>query len=107
MRFLDFFEQCKNYIVLPTPVEGDKYQIVGYFPYSTASISNKCVKIPRAVMATMERLAQENNCMDNKVVLICRDTERFGTDNFAVQFHDSGCRIGYLEDVVGYGGREL
>ena len=78
--------------------------MVGYFPYSIASISNKGPKVSRNLFKDLEEKLR--HLMDNKIVIICRDLERFGTDNFAIQFHDFGCRIGKLEDVVGYGGRE-
>ena len=107
MKFIHQFESYQRYIKLDIPIDIGKAEVVGYFPYSTASIQNDSPKIPRKVMSAIEIILSESGIMDNKVVMICRDTERFGTDDFAIQFHDCGVRIGKLEHVVGYGGEEL
>ena len=105
MRVISDFPKFKDFIQLTEPFKCDGFEVVGYFPYSIASISNKGPKVSRNLFKDLEEKLR--HLMDNKIVIICRDLERFGTDNFAIQFHDYGCRIGKLEDVVGYGGREL
>lgn len=104
-RYISDFIHYEQYHQLVEPIKFDGYEVVGFFPYSTASISNKMPKVPRKLFQELE--TELRGIMDNKIVIICRDLERFGTDNFAIQFHDSGCRIGKLEDVTGYAGREL
>lgn len=105
MRFISDFPKYEYYHKLEEPIKFDGYEVVGFFPYSIASISNKMPKVPRKLFKELE--TKLRSIMDNKVVIICRDLERFGTEDFAIQFHDAGCRIGKLEDVTGYGGREL
>jgi len=105
MRFLSDFQKIQEFIQLDEPIKFDGYEAVGFFPYSTASISPKVPKVPRKLFQELEESLRK--IMDNKIVVIFRDLENFGTDDFAIQFHDCGCRVGKLEDVVGYGGSQL
>ncbi len=105
MRFISDFQKFEDFIQLPKPINFDGYEVIGYFPYSLASIKADVPKVPRKLFEELENKLR--GIIDNKVVVIFRDTVNFGTDDFAIQFHDLGCRVGKLEDVVGYGGREL
>ena len=105
-------EQYEYFHKLETPIRigennNDGFEIIGYFPYSVATIRNSCPKVARIVFKEIEDACKKARFMDNKVVVVCRDLVNFGTHDFAVQFHDSGCRLGYLNDIVGYAGREL
>ena len=105
MRFLSEFKNIVDFIQLEEPIKFDGYEAVGFFPYSIASISPKVPKVPRKLFQKLEDSL--GKIMDNKIVVIFRDLENFGTDDFAIQFHDCGCRVGKLEDVVRYGGGQL
>lgn len=116
MRFLSSFDTIKGYVKLEQPLKvmlglnsGSKceYEIVGYFPYSVATIKNTCVKIPRSFAKDIISTLNTKRLMDNKIVVICKDLVLFGTHDFAVQIHDSGCRIGSLDDVLMYDGTGL
>jgi hypothetical protein len=106
MRFLSDFDKIEGFIKLSEAIKFNEFEVIGYFPYSTATIRSN-VKVPRSVYSSIEKELMLKRILDNKIVIICRDLVDFGTDDFAIQFHDSGCRIGGLEDVIGYGGREL
>lgn len=102
------FKKYKDYILLDKPIKfGDAYEVVGFFPYSVASIRHSGPKVPRALFAELENVLSKARVMDNKVVIICRDLVNFGTDDFAIQFHDLGCRVGALKEVIGYAGSAL
>lgn len=105
MRFISDFPNFEDYKQLTDPIKFDGFEVVGFFPYSLASISNKVPKVPRKLFKELEEKLRQ--IMDNKIVIICRDLENFGTDDFAIQFHDLGCRVGKLEDVQAYGFGEL
>jgi len=106
MHFLRQFYNIDGFIKFDEPIKFSDFEIVGFFPYSIASVRSK-LKVPRGVYSAIEKELSMRRVLDNKIVIICRDLVDFGTDDFAIQFHDSGCRVGSLEDVVGYGGYEL
>ena len=98
------WNKCADYIELPTPIRGEGFSIIGYFPYSTASCYTVC--IPRKTVSRIEALLP-HNVRDNKIVLICRDEVNFGTNNFALYLKDLFASFGRWEDVRGYGGGPL
>lgn len=102
------FDNCLDYRHLERPIEMDGFNIIGFFPYETASVhpgpSVRRNKMPRSVARHIEDALMPS---DNKIVVICKDTVNFGTNNFAVFLHDSGCVFGGLDEVTGYAGREL
>lgn len=102
------FENIEYYHKLETPIRiGEAYEVVGFFGYSIAAIKNTSVKVPRGLFSELETALHKARLMDNKIVVICRDLVNFGTHDFAVQFHDGGCRLGRLEEVIGYAGSSL
>jgi len=101
------FEKYKYFRPLDIDMPEFKCKIVGVFGYSIAKIDNKCnhPKMPRSMMSYFENaLTNAKVPMDNKMVVIIEDTERFGTDNFAIQFKDFFACVGKWSDVVGYNG---
>ena len=109
---INSLEKYEYYHKLETPIQINEenrkgFEIVGYFPYSIATIRNKHSKVPRRLFKEIEDACHKARFMDNKVVIVCRDLVDFGTDDFAIQFHDLGCRLGSLEDITGYAGSEL
>jgi hypothetical protein len=103
----EYFKQFHGYHEFETPITFDGFEAIGMFEYRTASIQTEAC-IPRTLFFHIEeKLNQIHHKVDNKSVIIFRDTERFGTTNFAINFHDMRCRTGTWEEVVGYGGREL
>lgn len=91
------FNDTRDYIPGETPGVLPGIKIIGFFPYETARIRG--LKMPRAVAENIENKSPRT---DNKVVLICEDTSRFGTSSFAVFCHDSGCVFGKWSEVIGY-----
>ena len=102
------FGNCADYRHLERPIQMSGFDIIGFFPYETASVhpgpSVRRNKMPRSVASAIEHACPSQ---DNKVVIICKDTSNFGTNSFAVFLHDSGCVFGGLDEVTGYAGREL
>jgi len=102
------FKTIEEYIPLDTPINiSGAYEVIGFFPYSTAAIKTSGPKVARALFSELEKELSKARIMDNKIVVICRDLVDFGTQNFAVQFHDGGCRLGCLKEVIGYAGSAL
>lgn len=88
-------------------IEAEGFTIVGMFPYSIAGIyskdmDNPIVKMPRPLFSELEKLLMKNRCGDNKIVVFCKDTVNFNTDNFAIFLHDFSARVGRWDEVVGY-----
>lgn len=82
-------------------------KIIGVFGYQIARIDTKMVlpKIPRLMFSKFEQALQTAKIpLDNKMVVICQDTEMFGTDNFAIQLKDMFACVGKWSDVIGYNG---
>jgi len=101
-------QQLKDYVSLEEPVEFKGFKAVGYFPYEKAQLSNtECVAVSRNVFSEIENVLARTRYMDNKVVFVFEDTNRFGTDNFAIQFKDGFCKMGNLEQIMGYACRTL
>jgi hypothetical protein len=102
------FKNIKEYTSLETPIRvDDSYEVVGFFPYTAAAIKTSSPKVARALFSKLETELSKARILDNKIVVICRDLVNFGTHDFAVQFHDGGCRLGGLEEVIGYAGSTL
>lgn len=106
-RTISEFDKFKYFNKLEVPIRiNNDFEVVGFFGYSLASVRSD-LKMPRGAFAELEAKLRTERILDNKIVIICRDLVDFGTDDFAIQFHDSGCRVGKLSDVCGYGGGEL
>ncbi len=106
--FISDLRELKSFILFEEPVEFKGFRAVGYFPYETAQLNYKeCVAAPRSVFAEIENILARTRYMDNKVVIVFEDTTDFGTDNFAIQFKDAYCKMGMLNQIIGYAGTEL
>ena len=97
------FRKYKNFVHLTEPVVFDGFKCIGYFPYTTAAIYGKVVRMPRSVMQHL----LPDLPSDNKIVYIFEDTTSFGTQDFALFFYDLMVVCGTWDAVVGYGGGEL
>lgn len=98
----------KSFITLEEPIEFKGFRAIGYFPYEKAQLDvNECVAVPRCVFSEIENVLSRTGYMDNKVVFVFEDTTNFGTDEFAIQFKDAYCKIGALNQIVGYAGKNL
>ena len=87
---------AKNFIPFKDIISFGEFEAIGYFPYETARIQG--VKVPRTVYQEIDNTTVK----DNKVVVVFKDKVHFGTDNFAIFFHDLGAIIGEWEDIKGY-----
>lgn len=106
-RTISDFDKFAHFNKLEVPIRiNNDFEVVGFFGYSLASVKSD-LKMPRGAFAELEAKLLTEKVLDNKIVVICRDLVDFGTDHFAIQFHDSGCRVGKLSAVCGYGGSEL
>lgn len=93
----------KNYITLEEPIILEGFSIVGYFPYERACIRG-CVSAPRKLYSHIEIAIRNSakNFMDNKIVVVCKDTTQFGTDDFAIQLHDLSGTVGSINQIEPY-----
>lgn len=101
------FEHYQEYIKLETPIDFGKFEAVGWFPYERAQISNTNVCVPSSVFSEIRSILYNNGINDNKFVVIFKDKKRFGTEDFAIMWKDSYCKMGGLQSVVGYALRTL
>lgn len=93
----------EDYKELETPIEFDGFKLIGYFPYSTASIREEGLpSIPRKVFKHIENKLEEIYISDNKSVYIFEDTEKFGTENFALKLYDLHAVLGKWNQVIKY-----
>lgn len=103
-RYLDKpnnWNHTKNLIVLDTPIICDGYTILAYYPYERARISSNALRVSRKVFSNVwDNLP--DGVADNKIVVICSDTDRFGTHDFAIFFHDMSACIGEWSDIGPY-----
>lgn len=103
---LSEIKEMNYFITLEEPIVFERFKAIGYFPYETAKLNGDgCVAVPRSVFSEIENTLRI--FMDNKIVVVFEDTERWGTENFAIQFFDSFCKMGALNQIVGYAGKEL
>ncbi len=98
------FTKYVDFISFPEPIAFDRFEAIGYFPYEMAQVSNDVVCVSRTVFT---RLIADVGINDNKYVIVFRDNERWGTQDFALQVKDSFCKLGSWKQVIGYGLREL
>ncbi len=105
MTRTDFYN-CKDFIPKVFDLEEYGVKVLGYFPYETASLSEG-VRVPRKVHHEFEWELRKNRINDNKIVVICQDLTRFGTESFAIQFKDCVARVAKWHQVVGYDQLEL
>lgn len=101
------FKKYWDYIPLEEPIPFKGFEAIGYFPYEKAQLHHDCVRSSRNVFSEIETILSRRNIMDNKIVVIFRDLTRFNTDDFAIQFKDAYCKMGRLDQVMGYACREL
>lgn len=104
---LSMLKDLRDFVTLEEPIEFKGFKCIGYFPYEKAQIIHDCVPVPRNVFMEIEVILGRTRYMDNKTVFIFQDTTRFGTQNFAIQFKDSFCKMGSIKQVIGYAGQEL
>lgn len=101
-------KQLADFVVLEEPIEFKGYKAIGYFPYEKAQLNyQECAAVPRNLFSETETILSRSRYMDNKVVFVFEDTVNFGTDDFAIQFKDAYCKVGKLNQIIGYAGREL
>jgi hypothetical protein len=101
-------KNLEKFVLLELPIQFLGYKAIGYFPYETAQLKyEECVTVARNVFSDIETILQRRRCMDNKVVFVFQDTTHFGTTDFAIQFKDAYCKMGSLNQIEGYAGREL
>ena len=107
--FVHYFTQFADYKEYETPVDFGTFEAVGHFPYEKAQIksSKYNVCIPREVYFNIEDKLNREVGTSNKIVVVFRDKVNFGTEDFLIQFKDAYCKVGSLESIIGYGGREL
>lgn len=87
-----------NFIPLDVKT-GYGFDIIGMFPYNTASIINDSPSLPRQIIEHIEPLIPQ---MDNKVVIVCRDNINFGTDNFCLWIKDFFVKVGKYNQIKFY-----
>jgi len=101
-------KSLEKFILLEQPIEFLGFKAIGYFPYETAQLNyQECVAVPRNVFSEIEKVLGRSKYMDNKVVFVFEDTIHFGTSDFAIQFKDAYCKMGSLNNIEGYAGKEL
>lgn len=100
---LDF----QDYKPFEEPIEFKGFNAVGYFPYEKATINLKVPRVPRNVFSHIENVLANTPYMDNKIVVVFKDTTRFNTRDFCISFQDSMCKMGKLDQIIGYGGQGL
>lgn len=101
-------EKFVDFVVLEEPIEFKGFKAIGYFPYEKAQLNyQECVAVPRNVFSEIENVLARTRYMDNKVVFVFQDFTSFSTDDFAIQFKDAYCKMGRLDHIIGYAGREL
>jgi hypothetical protein len=97
-----------DFITLKEPIQFKGFKAIGYFPYEKAQLDyNECAAVPRSVFTEVEVVLSRTIYMDNKTVFVFEDETNFGTEDFCIQFKDSYCKVGKLDHVRGYAGREL
>jgi hypothetical protein len=107
-RLLSTIMQKKSFIKFEEPILFLGFNAIGYFPYEVAQMKYKeCVAVPRSVFSEIEKLLSRTHYMDNKIVVVFEDTTRFGSQNFAIQFKDGFCKMGSLDQIMGYAATEL
>ena len=99
------FTQYRDYIPFPSPIPFDGFEAIGMFPYEKAQLLNGLVRVHANIFDHLYEALREH--MDNKVVVIFKDTRRFNTENFAIQWKDGMCKMGDWRDVIGYANQEL
>ena len=104
--YIKDLDQFADYKQFEEPIQFKGFEAVGYFPYETASIKG-CVPMPRNVFSEIENILSRTRFMDNKIVVVFRDVVQFGTEDFAINFKDASAKVGSIDDIIGYGGREL
>lgn len=102
---INTFKSFVDFIPLAIPIEFKGFTAVGYFPYEKAQLHHDCVCTSRNLYDELERALHP--IMDNKIVVVFEDNTRFNTNDFAVQFKDAYCKVGRLDQVMGYACREL
>lgn len=101
-------KKFKDFVLLEEPIEFKGFKAIGYFPYEKAQLDyQQCVAAPRNVFSEIETVLSRTGYMDNKVVFVFEDFTSFNTDDFAIQFKDAYCKMGRLEQIIGYAGSEL
>ena len=106
--YLSDIMKMKDFIKFEEPILFNDFNAVGLFPYEKAQLNYiECVAVPRNLYESIEDVLRKNSNFDNKVVVVFEDHTNFGTDNFAIQFKDSYCKIGMLNQIMGYAGRDL
>ena len=98
----------KNFVRYEEPIIFDGFNAIGYFPYekarvSIASVLDNCW-IPRSVFADIEFKITTNpfGRFDNKIVVLFEDKTNWGTNDFAIMFHDLSCIVGKWSQVKDY-----
>lgn len=104
---LGMLKELKHFIPLEEVIDFKGFKCIGYFPYEKAQLPMECVAVPRNVFSEIELILSRTRYMDNKTVFIFQDTVRFGTEDFAIQFKDSFCKMGSIKQITGYAGQEL
>lgn len=105
---LNSIKELNSFIRFEEPIGFNGFKAIGYFPYEVAQLDyQECVAVPRNVFSEIEIRLSRTRYMDNKVVIVFEDLTNFDTTDFAIQFKDSYCKIGRLDQIVGYGGKIL
>lgn len=99
MTFTWDLEKDKNYRKLDEIDVVGSIKLIGLFPYETKRIRG--VKVPAEMYAGVLDVCR--NVIDNKIVMVFNDPDAFGTAHaFGLFYHDGGCVIGEIEDIVDY-----
>lgn len=75
--------------------------VIGYFPYHCKAI-RKNVRMPRHIFKELEYILGMNHINDNKFVIVCKDTEKFATEDFAINFKDFYAVVGRWDEIEDY-----
>lgn len=94
-----------DFVLLDQPIQFRGFKAIGYFPYEKAQLDISCVPVPRNLFEELE--FELKSIMDNKIVVVFEDKTNFGTEDFAIQFKDAYCKMGALDNIVGYALRDL
>lgn len=104
---ISMLKELKDFIPLEEVIDFKGFKCIGYFPYEKAQLVNDCVSVSRNIFSEVELVLSRTNYMDNKTVFIFQDTTNWETKDFAIQFKDSFCKMGRINQIIGYAGQEL
>ena len=104
-----YWDDKKGFIRRNFIMKSLEIEIVGYFPYHTASLIGKTnLILPRSLFKAFETALIGTEMIDNKIVYICKPYEgnyiNLSLNCFALMLKDSWALVGSWESVKDYEG---